>query len=186
MKKTIVFFGALLTVLVLTQTSIAQVKSDYNKEADFSKYKTYTFAGWQEDSEKQINQLDKDRIQKAIRAEFDKRGMEFVESDGDAIITLFIVFDQKTSTTAYTNYNGGMGYGGRWGWGYGGMGSSTTTYSESDYIEGTLVIDMYDSESKDLQWQGIITSTVKDNPKKREKTIPKKIAKLMKQYPGNN
>lgn len=186
MKKTIVFFGALLTVLVLAQTTIAQVKSDYDKEADFSKFKTYTFAGWQENSDKILNEFDKKRILDALRSEFSKKGMEVVESGGDAIITLFIVVNEKTSTTAYTDFNGGMGYGGRWGWGYGGgmgMASATTTYTESDYKEGTLVVDMYDTSEKQLIWQGVLTSTVNENPKKREKSIPKKIKKLMKRYP---
>ena len=183
MKKTV--FGAFMIMLLIAQTSIAQVKSDYDKEADFSKYKTYTFAGWQENSDKILNEFDKKRILDALRSEFSNKGMEVVESDGDAIITLFIVVNQKTSTTAYTDFNGGMGYGGRWGWGYGGMGmgSATTTYTESDYKEGTLVVDMYDSTEKQLIWQGVITSTVTENPKKREKTIPKKIRKLMKKYP---
>ncbi|WP_422358516.1 DUF4136 domain-containing protein [Reichenbachiella sp.] len=184
MKKTI-SFGALMIMLFLAQTSIGQVKSDYDKEADFSKYKTYTFAGWQENSDKILNEFDKKRILDALRSEFSNKGMEVVESDGDAIITLFVVVNQKTSTTAYTDFNGGMGYGGRWGWGYGGMGmgSATTTYTESDYNEGTLVVDMYDTTEKQLIWQGVITSTVTENPKKREKTIPKKIRKLMKKYP---
>jgi hypothetical protein len=78
-----------------------------------------------------------------------------------------------------------MGYGyGRWGWGGGyGMGSSTTSYSEDDYKEGTVVIDFYDSGTKNLVWQGILTKTVTENPQKREKTIPKAVNKLMYQYP---
>ena len=109
--------------------------------------------------------------------------MKEVDSNADVAITLYIVVQQKTSTTAYTNFNGGYGYRGRWGWGYGGMGSANTTYSETDYLEGTFVIDMYNADTKDLVWQGVITDTVKDNPEKREKTIPKKMKKLMKKYP---
>lgn len=183
MKKTITFLGALLTMMMLSQVSVAQIKSDYDKEADFSKYKTYTFEGWQDNSDKILNDFDKKRILDSFKKELSAKGMEAVATDGDVMITLFIVVNQKTSTTAYTDFNGGMGYGGRWGWGYGGMGMATTTYTESDYNEGTLVIDMYDSGSKQLVWQGVMTSTVTENPKKREKTIPKKVKKLMKRYP---
>ncbi len=79
-----------------------------------------------------------------------------------------------------------MGYVGRWGWGMGaglGMGSATTTYNNNDYLEGTLVVDMYDSETKNLIWQGVMTSEVNEKPQKREKSTPRKIAKLMKSYP---
>lgn len=185
MKNTITFLGALIAVIMLSQASVAQVKSDYDKEADFSTYKTYTFEGWQDNSDDILNEFDKKRLLDAFRSELSKKGMEAKESDADVMITLFIVVNEKSSTTAYTDFNGGLGYGGRWGWGYGGMGmgSATTTYTESDYKEGTLVIDMYDSGSKQLVWQGVLTSTVNENPKKREKTIPKKVAKLMKKYP---
>ncbi len=182
--KTIGLF--ILTVL-LTANINAQVKSDYDKETDFSKIKTYSFAGWEKDSDKILNDFDKKRILDALSNEFAARDMQHTEKGGDVDITLYIVIDKKTSTTAYTNYTGGMGYGVHRGWGMGyggmGMGSSTTTYSESDYNQGTFVVDMYEKSSKKLLWEGIITSVIKEKPEKREKSIPKKIKKLMKKYP---
>lgn len=176
----------LLSILfsAFTLTVFSQVTCDYDKNTDFTKYKTYSFKGWVEDSDKQIPDFDKKRIADAFRAEFAARGMEIVESGGDVDVTLFVVVDKKTSTTAYTNYNGGYGYGGRWGWGMGaGMGSSTTTYSEDDYLEGTTVIDFYDASTKNLIYQGVIRTTVKEKPEQREKSIPKNVKKLMAKYP---
>ena len=177
--------GALM--MLFTTVGFAQVKSDYDKEADFTVYKTYSFQGWQKDSDQQLNEFDKKRVLDALKAEFDARGMSLVESGADAEVALYLVLDQKTSTTAYTDFMGGMGYGPRWGWGMGvgGMGtvSATTTYNEDDYTEGTLVVDMYDESGKKLIWQGVLTSVVQEKPEKREKTIPKKIKKLMKEFP---
>lgn len=177
--------GALM--MLFTTVGFAQVKSDYDKEADFTVYKTYSFQGWQKDSDQQLNEFDKKRVLDALKAEFDARGMSLVESGADAEVALYLVLDQKTSTTAYTDFMGGMGYGPRWGWGMGvgGMGtvSATTTYNEDDYTEGTLVVDMYDETGKKLIWQGVLTSVVQEKPEKREKTIPKKIKKLMKEFP---
>jgi len=185
--KISIFMAVLITAFFSSSAFAQKAKSDYDKNTDFTKYKSYAFAGWQQDSDKQLNDFDKKRILESLKSEFDARGMNLVESGADARVSIFIVIDEKTSTTAYTNYNGGMGYGmGRgWGMGYGGMGmgSSTTTYSENDYIEGTFVIDIYDESSKDLVWQGVITGTVKEKPAKREKSIPKNMAKLMKKYP---
>ena len=67
-----------------------------------------------------------------------------------------------------------------WGWG---NGHANTTYSENDYIKGTLVIDVYDNSTNQLIWQGVASGTVKENPKKREKSIPKTVGKLMKKFP---
>jgi len=187
MNRSISFLAALLFLSCISNATLAQVKSDYDKSTDFSKYKSYTFAGWQQDSDKQLNDFDKKRILESLKAELDARAMNLVQSGGDAVISVFIVIDEKTSTTAYTNYNGGMGYGmrGGWGMGYGGvgMGSATTTYSENDYKQGTFVIDMYDASSKQLVWQGVSTGTVNEKPAKREKSIPKGMKKLMKKYP---
>jgi hypothetical protein len=162
--------------------AFAQAKADYDKNTDFSKYKTYSFAGWQNGSDAILNDFDKKRIHEAFGNEFAARGMKYVESGGDAMVTLFIMTQDKTNTTAYTNYTGGMGYRGRYGYA-GGFGTSTTTISESEYTEGTLIVDMYDEGTKDLVWQGILSSTVKENPQKREKSIPKNVNKLMKKFP---
>jgi hypothetical protein len=187
MRKFVVHKMFILSITLLCGKGFGQVKSDFDKSTDFTQYKTYYFEGWQENSDKQLNDFDKRRILDSFKAEFDSRGLTPVtdQSQADAAVALYLVLDNKTSTTAYTDYMGGMGYGPRWGWGMGGMGmgTATTTYSEDDYIEGTLVVDMYDAAEKKLVWQGILTTVVKDNPKKREKTIPKKIHKLMREFP---
>jgi len=182
MKTRLSFFFAFLFTVALIKPAEAQVKSDYDKNADFSKYKTYSFLGWQDNSDKILNDFDKKRIHDAFMSEFAKRGMTYVESGGDASISLFLVVNKETSTTAYTDFNTGYGYRGRWGWGMG-PGYATTTYQENDYLQGTMVCDMYDTQSKNLLWQGIIKKTVEEKPEKREKSIPKNVTKLMKKFP---
>ncbi|MGA9271456.1 MAG: DUF4136 domain-containing protein [Lutimonas sp.] len=168
-------------------SGFAQVTADFDKSVDFNNYKTYSFGGWQDDSGKILNDIDKDRMRKAFQEEFAARNMKIVTENADAVVVLYLVINRETSTTAYTNYTGGMGYGARRGWGMGvggvGMGSSTTTFSENDYQQGTLVVDIYDASDKKLIWQGTSQSTVQENPSKREKTIPKRVGKLMKKYP---
>jgi hypothetical protein len=176
----------LLQLSVMCIAASAQVKSDYDKDVDFTQYQTYTFKGWEKNSDQILERFDKERILNAFAEELAARGLTKDDANPDVGITLFLVVDDKTSTTAYTTYNGGMGYGaGRWGWGMGmgGMGTSTTHYTEDDYKQGTLVCDFYDESSKKLVWQGVLTTVVQEKPKKREKTIPKNVSKLMKQYP---
>lgn len=160
-----------------------KVTGDYEESTDFSKYKTYEFIGWQDDSDQVMNDFDKTRLRDAIIAEMSSRQFEMVESGADLAISLFVVVDEKTSTSSYTNFYGGAGYGrGRRVGGWGG-GHATTTYSENDYLKGTLVLDMLDPESKDLLWQGVATGTISEKPEKREKKIPKAVKKLMKKFP---
>ena len=181
MKK--ILSALLVGLFVAPITSFAQTKSDYDKNIDFSQFKSISFAGWAKDSDEILNDFDKKRILEAFKAEFMARGIEVKMMDGDAQVTLFVVIENKTSTTAYSDYTGSYGYGPRWGWGMGaGMGTSTTTYVEDDYKEGTLVVDMFDAD-KNLIWQGVLNTEIKENPEKREKSIPKNIRKLMKEYP---
>jgi hypothetical protein len=177
-----------IVVLIITvQANAQKVTIDFDKEADFTKYqsKTITFLGWQENSGDLLNDIDKERMRTAFASEFKSREMEKGGDDADIAITLYLVLEQKTSTTAYTNYyGGGGGYGrygrGSWGWG---NGHASTTYSESDYIKGTLVMDVYDNSTNQLIWQAAASGTVKENPKKREKGIPKLAAKMLKKFP---
>ena len=156
--------------------------ADYDKEIDFNRYKSLSYLGWAKDSDKILNQFDKDRIEGAFAVEFMKRGIELKQSGGDMMVSLFIVVDQKTAVTSYTDHYGGYGgyrYGG-WGWG---AGYSTTRYQEYDYQVGTLICDVFDAESKKLVWQGVVSGELDDNPNSRERNIPRVVMELMKKYP---
>lgn len=183
--KTLSKLSLIVIFVIAVSCSSVKIVTDQNKNIDFSVYKTYNFLGWQDNSDKIMNDFDKKRIQDSFIKEFESRGMKLVKENGDIAVSLFIVVDQKTTTTAYTNYYGG-GYSGyhryRGGWGYG---YATTTYSEDDYLEGTLVMDVFDGKTKDQVWQGVAQSTVNENPVKREKSIPKKVGELMKRFPVN-
>ena len=183
MKKNV--FVILMAALVLSGCSSIKVFSDVDPSVDFTQYKTFEYYGWLEDSGKLLNDLDKTRIENAFGAEFKARGLEFVEDGGDLVVGLFVVTQQKTQTTAHTTSTGG-GYGGYYGhgpgWGWGG-GHSTTTYSDYDYVEGTLVCDIYDKTTEKLVWEGIGTKTVDQDPKSRDETIPASVKKIMAEYP---
>ncbi len=177
-------FAVLVCASLVFGCSSTKITSDYDKEADFSQYQDFHYLGWAKHSDQILNDLDKDRIEKAFANEFAKRGMKFVDaSEADATVSLFIVVDQKTGATAYTDYYGGMGYGyGYPGWGWGG-GYSTTRYQEYDYLEGTLVVDVFDAGTKKLIWQGVASGTVNENTKSREDRINRLARVLMAQYP---
>ena len=181
--KNYIRITSLLVMLVFSQYAFSQISADYDKSVDFSKYKTYTFAPWQKGSDQVVNQIDQGTIMTAFKSELGSRGLSMVDSSAgpDLIITFYVVIKNETSTTAYTQYNGGLGLGYGAAWGYG-MGSATTTYSEDDYQEGTFVVDFYDAKTKKLLWQGTIQGVVK-KASKRGKTIPKKVSQLMNKYP---
>lgn len=186
MKRNVILL--LIAVFVVSGCSGIKVVSDFDSTVDFSQYKSYEYYGWLEESDKLLNDLDKRRIESAFGAEFKARGIKYVEDGGDLVVGLFIVAEKKTTTTAQTTqmggYRGGFGryYGYGPGWGWGG-GYSTTTYSEYDYVEGTLVCSIYDKAKEELIWEGIGTKTVDQDPGTRDETIPDAVKKIMAQYP---
>jgi len=189
MKNSILIIGVILGLVYLSSCSSLKVYSDFDSAADWSKYKTFEYYGWAEESDRILNSLDRDRIENAFGEEFKARGLEYVEKGGDMIVTLFVVVEQKTSTTATTTSMGG-GYGGYYGgyYGYGpgygwGGGHSTTSIQEYDYQVGTLVCDVFDAKDEKLIWEGIGTKTVDENPQTRDKNIPKAVKAIMSKFP---
>jgi hypothetical protein len=171
--------------VLLSACSGIKVFVDYDKSLDFSQYKTYSYYGWAEESDKILNRFDRERIEQAFGAEFKKRGLEYAEEGGDMVVVLFIVVEQKTQKSASTTHQGGY-YGGYYGYGPGygwGPSYSTTTISEYDYQVGTLVIDVFDAKEQKLIWEGIGTKTVDENPQTRDKNIPKAVSAIMAQFP---
>ncbi len=185
MKKNVFLTIGVAGLILLNSCSSLKVYSDVDSTVDFTKYKTLEYYGWSEESDKLLSTLDKDRLETAFGEEFKKRGFEIVESGGDMIVTLFIVVEQKTSATATTTSMGGY-YGGYYGYGPGygwGGGHSTTSIQEYDYNVGTLVCDVFDKKDEKLIWEGIGTGEINENPKNRDKNIPKTVQAIMSKFP---
>src|SRR6266850_4371779 len=161
---------------VMLASAFAQhVKTDFDHHANFSQYKTYS---WQEI--KPTNSLWDARIKTAVDAQLTAKGWTEVPSGGD--VSIVAIQTTHTERTLNTFYNG-MGGGWRWR-GFGGMGTATTT--EQDYKEGTLVLDFYDANTKQLIWRGSAEDTLSDKASKNEKNLDKGVVKMLKGFPPNS
>jgi hypothetical protein len=174
--------GAL--ALAAVPAAAQKVQIDYDREADFAKYSTFAWADVSDETSlKNVNPLMHSRLKNAIEDEFGKAGITQVESDPDFYITYHTSF---TDEVRYDTSHFGYGYGHGWYRG-GGMGSSTTT--ATTYTNGSLIIDLWDAETENLIWRGVITGTVKSNPEKNARMIDKGVEKLArkwaKMYGGN-
>jgi hypothetical protein len=168
---------ALLSLALLGAAFAQHVQTDFDHQANFSQYKTYS---WQEI--KPANSLWDARIKNAVDAQLAAKGWTQVESGGD--VAVVAMKSSKTQRTLQTFYDG---FGGGWGWrrfGGGGFGDSTTT--EQDYKVGTLVIDLYDAKTKQLIWRGSAQDTVSDKASKNEKNLDKGVAKMFKKFPPDS
>ena len=51
------------------------------------------------------------------------------------------------------------------------------------YTVGTLVVDLFDTATKQVIWRGWATDTLPDSPQKETKKLDKDIEKLFKGFP---
>ncbi|UTW66565.1 DUF4136 domain-containing protein [bacterium SCSIO 12643] len=187
MKKLMFYMVAGILLIGAACSSSITITTDYDREVDFTKYKTFGFLEWNKESKQLVNDIDRKRLEDAVAAELEARGLKRVDGIGDSMIGFHVVVETKTGTTSYTNHYGGMGYYGYGGFGYGyGYpygGASTTTTSTYSYNVGTVIIDQYDSSSKKLVWEGVAQGEVNQDRKNREEYIKKDIQRMFAEYP---
>src|SRR5947209_1949977 len=171
-KAVFVLMGMML--LFAGKLSAQQVKTDYDRNANFTKYKTYSWA-----QVKTKDALDVDRIKSAVNAALAAKGWTQVDSGGDvSIMAMEITRNEQTLNTFYD------GFGGGWGWrrfGGGGFGDATTT--TENYKVGTLVVDLFDASSRNLIWRGSASDTLSDKSEKNIKNLDKGVQKMFDRFP---
>ena len=93
MKNLFKLLTVLFLCVIFNNTAAAQSSFDLDKEVDFTKYKTYSFAGWQENSDELLSSIDKKRIQESFKSEFTIRDMDYLLGNADVVVSLFLVID---------------------------------------------------------------------------------------------
>ena len=168
----LVLMGIML--LFAGRLSAQDVKTDYDHNADFTQYKTYS---WEHVQTK--DPLFIERIKSAVNAALAAKGWTQVDSGGGvSIIAIQTTQEQQTLNTFYD------GFGGGWGWrrfGGGGFGEATTT--TDTYKVGTLVVDLYDTKTKQLLFRGTSSDTLSNNSNKNTENLDKGVEKMFKKFP---
>jgi hypothetical protein len=175
---------SVVLVLLGASAALAQdVRYNFDKDTDFSKYKTYKWVPIK-DAAKVSDLVDK-QIKDAMDAELATKGLTKVDGDDANLLIGYqpAVGEEKQ----FNSYSTGWGYGPGWGGGWygGGMGSTSTTGSTTTIYKGQLALDMYDSAKHDLVWRGVVSKTIdpKAKPEKQQKNLAKAVTKLLKNYP---
>jgi len=166
-----------IAVLFATASFGEQVKTDYDRSADFSQYKTYSWEKVQTQ-----DQLWVGRIKDAVNAALAAKGWTQVPSGGQvAIVAMETTKNQQTLNTFYDGFGGGWGWRRFGGGGMGGFGDATTT--TENYKVGTLVVDLFDAHSKNLIWRGSASDTLSDKSEKNIKNFDKGVEKMFDHFP---
>jgi len=169
--------------LLLVASAFAQdVRYNFDRSSDFSKYRTYKWVQVKEGG--QLPQLAEQQLKGAVDAELARKGLTKVEADADLLVAYQAAINQEKQFNSYTSgFGPGWGYGGGWGGGWGG--SSITTGQTTTIQIGAVGFDMYDAAKQQLVWRGEASKTLdtKAKPDKVQKNLTKAVAKLFKNYP---
>jgi hypothetical protein len=166
----------LLSLLTISALAFAGAKADWDRSVDFGKFKTYSWI-----SVKTSSDIWDKRVMDAVDAQLQAKGWTKAEEGGDVgIVGITTTKDQQSLDTFYSGIGGGWGWRG---WG-GGMGTATTQVN--NYTVGSLVVDMYDPNTKQLIWRGNDSGTLSDNPDKNIKKLDKAVKEMFKKFPPSS
>ncbi len=174
--KAVFFLGIVLCAASCSQVLVTH---DYNKDVNFTGFKTY---GWHPiERSIEMNDLVVNRVKEAVNRELQFRGFTQVADRPDLLINIHLVTRQKLSVTDWGHSTGVY-----WGRGYGyGSGYSYRGLSSRNYEEGTLMIDMVDAADNALVWRGSATDIVYPDmsPDERTQEINNAVGLIMQKFP---
>ena len=172
-------FRAIVLILILSisfiQCSSIKIISNYDKDVDFSHYKTYYFVRPGAHGKKTIrNPLFTKEIIQEIRPIMEAKGFtEATDQKQTDLLLVFRAFIKNQRNWVAPTYRVG-----RWGrtW-------RTSPGHITHYKEGTLAIDIIDRVKKDLVWQGIGKGVLdRDKP---ARNLIEAVEKILEPFPPN-
>ena len=157
------------TLLVISCASTINVRTDFNRQADFTRYRTFSIRSGNSSGNPVMDQRLKSAVEAALRA----RALEEVPSgEGDVIAVAHTATRTKrTYETFYTGRDGG--------------GAGVRQKSSSTSFEvGTIVVDMFDESTKTAVWHGYASHVLSDKPGKNAGQADKAVAKIVERFPA--
>jgi hypothetical protein len=178
--------GALFLVAVTAAFGMS-VKSDYQKNFDFSRLRTFAFKTDRASNDPlTTNTIEARRIQNALAAQLEANGFTQTPQNPDCIVAFYSRSRQRTQVES-AGYGPAFGYGPGFGWGYGipyrgfwrwGFGPDIWT---TTYTQGCVMVDIIDSRKNELVWRGVVKDTV-NGIGQSEKQADQAAKDLVKKY----
>ena len=182
-----------LFLFLLALPALGQkVHVDYDGATAFSEYRTFQFFETKEDL-RDFSLTSHKKVVRQLRDYAEEGGLTEVDTDPDVYIAYYTAdrgdLRLTLSDLGYA-YGPDFSLGSYW---EGGVGNRTSNASYSSHnrsvtsltalsLEGTMIIDVWDAERKQLVWRGMATATVAKDPDKNDKKIEKALKKMTKNW----
>lgn len=166
----------LVPLLLAACASTPNVHTDHDPAATFASYRSYA---WRQQPDVS-NPLVRQRLVAAIDAQLRTKGWSLVP-EAQADIALVGNVASRQEQTIDTFYEG-PGWG-DWGWrGVTTHGGYRTTHVYN-YTVGTLVLDMFDTKTKQAVWRATAEGTVPASPEKVNAAVQAAVDKMFAEFP---
>ncbi len=171
-----------LVALPVTNAFAQKAKVGYDKETDFSRFKTYT---WAEPAMPPVRPMLFEMVMGRVETELQQKGLTRVDKDGDLTVIpaggIGFGFAGEASTPYSPTYGGPPPVLNATMW-TGTTGSSTAGVSVA---EGTLVLTFIDRASNKVVWYGSVRQKLDIEKKNKSLELANKaVTKLLKEFPG--
>lgn len=166
-------FASAAAFMLMAGVGLAQqITYDFDKSADFSKFRTYAWVRGHEVPD----ELNNKRILNAVNAQLAAKGLTRVDhAEPDLLVAYHAVFDRDLQVSGFSS-----------GWGPYRLGPTASGTARAEAIlKGTLVVDIVDRRTGTIVWRGTAAKDidVKADGSRREKNINRAAEKLFKHYP---
>ena len=185
--RTVITVAVTATLLSACSPSV-KVRSDTDPGVDMRQFSSYDFFSQMGIEGDGYSNLLGQHFRDAITSQMNLRGFS-QDGSPQLQINVSIAAEEKVRVNTYQDpylyggyYGRGRGYGGYYGspMGYGG-GTRTTVHQ---YTQANVYIDMVDSTSHKMVWQGVATFTVTDKMQGQlRETVQNTVAKIFSQFP---
>ena len=160
-------------ILILSCTPVRIVSTDTEKGTDFSRYQSF---GFYEIADGSAEAPNLEHLKSAIIRELGQRGL-VVSENPDLKVNIALDKESKVQTRE-TDYRDAPRY----------IGTRSYHWESeeivvNEYEEGSVKIDVVDTRTNTMVWQGIAAGTLTDNQEKMKSRIDMAMNKLFARFP---
>ncbi|OUS31348.1 hypothetical protein A9Q98_02785 [Thalassotalea sp. 42_200_T64] len=160
-----------------------QAESDYNSAYNFKAVQSFHVIGDERLNNPLLSDMDRDRINVAIAESLSAQGKQLDNNQSaDVLVEYFVI--TKDKTRVYSTPAAGYSNCYRCGYGYG---AGMSNISTRDYVEGTIIVDVIDTDTKKTIWRSTLSKKLQDfdNATERNEAIKLAVNAIFKEFPAS-
>ncbi len=175
--RSVVQFVLLLCLFVSGATA-QKIKVEYDKNLDFSKYKTFAWGKHDAVSRPTLALA----IAGAVQTQLTKQGLQPAASNPDLYIQMYGSVDTDVAVS-YSDLYYGMGGFPPFDQNFLMWGAAPGSTTMAAVHKGQLVVDLIDASQKKLVWRGMASEKLSEKKQKLLEQVNTAVDKMFRQYP---